>query len=125
MAVNLLLRGIDNPVRADVHSGHAWRTGELVCIKPSPWVWGTDETPPNFWVVELEGVNEGDPRLDLLLELGREDPISLVGERISRRRRYLDANNLSAALRNALQTSGTIQVRANQVAGVLSAFSER
>lgn len=122
MAIDVLIRAVDSSVTIPVHA--RWRVGDIVSVHQSPWVWGALETLPIFWRVTIEGIDFTDPRVQQFLEFGADEPDGEITRPRFRRARFLNTPALPAPLRNAL-ASGTVTVRANQIAQFDGALTVR
>lgn len=116
MAIELLVRAVNN-VNPSADPATLWKQGEVVLVRQLPHGgWGTKENlAGGFWRITIDGINENDPRVELLL--GSHDALT-DGRLLARRKRWLDISALPNRIRNALNSTGEVVVRANEVAGL-------
>lgn len=125
MAIEVLVRAVTND--ASIPRRSRWTQGDIVCVKQSPAVWGNLETlAGGFWRITIEGIDLTDPRVQAFLEIGDPIPFDAGGGNIVqvpafRRKRFINTTNLPNALRNALASTGTATIRANQLGNLDSA----
>lgn len=97
-----------------------WKRGYPVCVQPDGHQWGTKETLPRFVVVKIPGVSVA--QVERVIDAQTEDDsgVEQVDDegrlKTFRRRRWrVLVDNIPAAIRNELLTTGSVTVTPTQI----------
>ena len=82
--------------RADIPTNSDWQRYDPVCVKPDGFNWGDREALPKFYIVKL-------PQITVT-----QGETFLIPNITLRRKKKLDYNNLSTAMKNELNSTGML-----------------
>ena len=125
MAIEILLRGIDN-IDPDAVQGHLWKAGDIVVIKQVPHPgWGNMEVFPDFWKITIDSIDIDDPNIPLwLADRGFFDG-SGDWQMELRRDLRLDVTALPPPVRNDILADGIAIIAPNRLQGFRDAMVPR
>lgn len=91
------------------------KAGYCLLVRPDGWNWGKEERPPKFYVIKLPGVSVHHPRIVEYVSTWMDE---YIPSQIYQRRRWrLRVDDIPVALRNRLDSAGSITIAVGGYAG--------